>query len=168
MLVSLRVGTGSPQRREYEVVDSMRISDGSRTHHLEFGGIERSPRGDYVVAIKSPDDVRAHMFSVAAPVDGFMKVTARDARAFRVEVHDHGGRMSYRAVSEDADDVSGHVREEHTWEASTDDADDVEGHDSSKAAAAQVAFGAAAAHVALHDSDRPGRRLIHRIQVLRP
>jgi hypothetical protein len=150
------------------VINSLRISDGSRTHHLEFGTIERSPSGDYTVEVKEPDEVHAHMFSVAAPVDGFMKVTGRDARALRVEVHEHAAGWSLRAAPESSDDVSGHSLEEHSWEATLDDTDDdVEGHDASKAAVAQMAFGTAAAYVASHHSDPAGKGFIHRVEALR-
>src|SRR5918997_2213140 len=138
------------------------FTDGTTAHHVRFDPPERTEQGDYTVRIYSgEDDTQGHVLSVAMAVDGFLKVSARDARAMRVDVHDEGGRRWFRATPESSEDVSGHALEEHSWEISAEESD-VQGHDASKATAANVAFGAATAFVAMRNADH---QRIHRASI---
>jgi len=126
----------------------VKLSDGSRAHHLRVDDPERTERGDYIVRITSDDDTQGHMLSVAMAVDGYLKVSARDARAMRVEVHDVDKGRRFKAIPETTDDVSGHSMQEHEWQLSQG-SDDVQGSGMSNDEITSVTLGAATALVAM-------------------
>jgi hypothetical protein len=122
----------------------LRLSDGSRERVLRMEPPRLTESGDYVVDLLSDDDAQAHTLTVARAAEGYMRVSGRDARATRVEVHDRADEALIRAVRESGDDVAGHVLAEHEWTLAVDEGD-VGGHSMPNPEHTAVALAAAVA-----------------------
>ena len=133
---------------------TVQLSDDSGTRALEIREIRRLGHG-YEVVVATDDDVEGHVMSVAWAVDGFLKVSARDARALRVEVHDDAGGRVLRTLPDADDDVAGHALWRREWRMAAEPhvtAGGPAGHGLSPQQIATLAGGAAAAYLALIDS----------------
>ena len=139
---------------------TVELSDETGAQVLRVGEPKKVADG-YEVRITSDDDTEGHVMSVAWAMDGYLKVSARDERAVRVEVHDAETGRIFKAVPEDSDDVSAHAMAQHEWDMALEPDADVAGHTLSAEEVATLAGGAATAYLALVQADLSRERTIH-------